>query len=48
MAERSGGLVGTFEIDDGRKVQPAAWLMKDEASFWWEVTNGERAEETWI
>ena len=48
MAERSGGLVGTFEIDDGRKVQPTAWLMKDEASFWWKVTNGERTWETWI
>ena len=48
MAERSGGLVGTFKIDDGRKVQPAAWLMKDEASFWWKVTNGERTWETWI
>ena len=33
MAERSGGLVGTFKIDDGRKVQLAAWLIKDEASF---------------
>ena len=30
----SGGLVGTFKIDDGRKVQLAAWLMKDEVSFW--------------
>ena len=37
----SGGLIGTFKIDNGRKVQLAAWLIKDEASFWWEVTNGE-------
>ena len=22
--------------------------MKDEASFWWEVTNGERPVETWM
>ena len=39
-------LFGIFEVDDGRKVQLAAWLMKDEASFWWEVTNGERAVGT--
>lgn len=26
-------LFGIFEIDEGRKVQLAAWLMKDEASF---------------
>ena len=34
MLDGSGGLVGTFKIDDGRKVQSAAWLMKDKASFW--------------
>ena len=27
-------LFGIFEIEDGRKVQLAAWLMKDEPSFW--------------
>ena len=27
-------LFGIFEVDDGRKVQLAAWLMKDEATFW--------------
>ena len=27
-------LFGIFEVKDGRKVQLAAWLMKDEASFW--------------
>ena len=48
MAQGSGGLVGTFKIDDGKKVQPVAWLMEDEASFWWKVTNGECAGETWI
>ena len=36
-----------FEVEDGRKVQLAAWLMKDEASFWWEVTNGGRSIDTW-
>ena len=40
-------LFGIFDLDDCKKVQLAAWLMKDEASFWWEVTNGERAVETW-
>ena len=43
--EGSGGLVGTFKIDDGRKVQIAVWLAKDETSSWWEVTNGECEEE---
>ena len=33
-------LFGIFDLDDCLKVQLAAWLMKDEASFWWEVTNG--------
>ena len=40
-------LFGIFEVEDGRKVQLAAWLMKDEASFWWEVTNGEHPVDTW-
>ena len=40
-------LFGIFDLDDCKKVQLAAWLMKDEALFWWEVTNGERAVETW-
>ena len=40
-------LFGIFEVEDGRMVQLAAWLMKDEASFWWEVTNGEHPVETW-
>ena len=37
---------GIFDLDDCKKVQWAAWLMKDEASFWWEVTNGEHVVET--
>merc|ERR1712080_80021 len=40
-------LFGIFEVEYGRKVQLAAWLMKDEASFWWEVTNGGRPVDTW-
>ena len=35
-------LLEIFEVEEGRKVKLAAWLMKGEASFWWEVTNGER------
>ena len=30
-----------------RKIQLAAWLLKDEASFWWEVTQAGRPVETW-
>ena len=40
-------MFGIFDLDDCKKVQLAAWLMKDEALFWWEVTNGERVVETW-
>ena len=36
-----------FEVEDNRKVQLAAWLMKEEASYWWEVTNAARPLETW-
>ena len=37
-----------FEVDDRQKIQLAVWLLKDEASFWWEVTNGERPVERWM
>ena len=40
-------LFGIFEVDDHRKIQLAAWLLKDEASFWWEVTQAGRPVETW-
>ena len=40
-------LFGIFDLDDCKKVQLVAWLMKDKASFWWEVTNGERPVDTW-
>merc|ERR1711890_45145 len=30
-----------------QKVQLAVWLLKGEASYWWEVTNAERPVETW-
>ena len=36
-----------FEVEDNRKVQLAAWLMKEEASYWWEVTNATMPIETW-
>ena len=36
-----------FEVDDRQKIQLAVWLLKDEASYWWEVTNAERPVETW-
>ena len=29
-------------------IQLAVWLLKDEASFLWEVTNGERPVERWM
>ena len=37
-----------FEVDDRQKVRLAVWLLKDEASYWWEVTNAERPVETWM
>ena len=36
-----------FDMEDHRKVQLAAWLLKEEAAFWWEVTNATRPVETW-
>ena len=36
-----------FEVEDHRKVQLAAWLLKEEAAFWWEVTNATKPVETW-
>ena len=36
-----------FGVDDRQKIQLAVWLLKDEASYWWEVTNAQRAVETW-
>ena len=36
-----------FELEDRRKIQLAAWLLKDEASFWWEVTQAGHPVETW-
>ena len=36
-----------FEVEDRRKIQLAAWLLKDEASFWWAVTQAGRPVETW-
>ena len=36
-----------FDVEDHRKVQLAAWLLKEEAAFWWEVTNATRPVETW-
>ena len=40
-------LLDIFEVEEGKKVKLAAWLMKGEASFWWEVTNGERPVDSW-
>ena len=40
-------LFAIFGVDDGQKVRLAAWLMKEEASNWWEVTNATRPVETW-
>ena len=37
-----------IEVDDRQKVQLAVWLLKDEASYWWEVTNAERPVGTWM
>ena len=36
-----------FEVEDRRKIQLAVSLLKDEASFWWEVTQAGRPVETW-
>ena len=36
-----------FGVDDRQKIQLAVWLLKDEASYWWEVTNAQRVVETW-
>ena len=36
-----------FEVEDRQKVRLAVWLLKGEASYWWEVTNAERPVETW-
>ena len=36
-----------FEVDDMKKIQLVVWLLKDEASYWWEVTHAERPVETW-
>ena len=35
-----------IEVEDSRKVQLAACLLKNEASFWWEVTQADRPVET--
>ena len=40
-------LFAIFGLDDQRKILLAVWLMKDEAAYWWEVTNGTRPVETW-
>ena len=36
-----------FEVDERQKLQLVVWLLKDEASFWWEVTNAESPIGTW-
>mgnify|MGYP002587432433 FL=1 len=36
-----------FGVDDRQKIQLAVWLLKDEASYWWEFTHAERPVETW-
>lgn len=36
-----------FGVDDRQKIQLAVWLLKDEASYWWEVTNAQREVDTW-
>ena len=40
-------LLEIFEVEEGRRVRLEAWLMKGEALFWWEVTNGERPIDSW-
>ena len=39
-------LFAIFGIDDERKILLTVWLLKDEAAYWWEVTNGTRPVET--
>ena len=39
-------LFAIFGLDDQRKILLAVWLMKDEAAYWWEITNAERPVET--
>ena len=41
-------LMEILEVEEGKKVKLAAWLMEGEASFWWEVTNGERPVDSWM
>ena len=41
-------LMEILEVEEGKKVRLAAWLMEGEASFWWEVTNGERPIDSWV
>ena len=40
-------LFAIFDVEDRRKVLLAAWLLKEEAAYWWEVTNATRPIETW-
>ena len=40
-------LFAIFDVEDHRKVILAAWLLKEEAAYWWEVTNATRPIETW-
>ena len=40
-------LFAIFDIEDRRKVLLAVWLLKEEASYWWEVTSATRPVETW-
>ena len=41
-------LFDIFEVDYRKKIQLAVWLLKNEASYWWEVTNAERPVDTWM
>ena len=36
-----------FKVEDRRKIQLTAWLLKEEASFWWAVNQAGRLVETW-
>ena len=40
-------LFAIFGLNDGQKLRLAAWLMKEEASNWWEVANATRPIDTW-
>jgi len=40
-------LFAIFDVEDRRKVLLAVWLLKEEAAYWWEVTNATRPIETW-